>query len=155
MRTWWSVILALGACALPPLPHRRFTPLLSGRTSRCLRGLGKYLFSWSWSFSCPKLCYDSGTHHLFSPAGSVGIHFFGVCVCLQALTSLMLIGLKKSWNQIELKDVPGVSLRDTYVLFWLERVWLRRPKEATKLEPKVMEQNRFWMQICNFQAPII
>lgn len=67
----------------------------------------------------------------------------------------MLMGLKENPNQIQLKDVPGISLRDTHVLFWLERVWLRRPKEATKLEPKVMEQNLLWMEMYNFQALII
>jgi len=74
---------------------------------------------------------------------------------VQALTSLMLMGLKENPKQIQLKDVPGISLRDTHVLFWLERVWLSRPKEATNLEPKVVEQNPFWTQICSFQAPII
>lgn len=41
--------------------------LFSGRSTRCQNGLGRYLFS--WSFSCPKFC--SGTQQLSSHSGNV------------------------------------------------------------------------------------
>lgn len=53
------------------------------------------------------------------------------------------MGLKENPNLIQRKDVPGISLRDTHVLFWLEIFWLRGPKEAAKLELKVTEQIHF------------
>ncbi|KAJ7402901.1 hypothetical protein BTVI_82548 [Pitangus sulphuratus] len=52
---------------------------------------------------------------------------------LIVLTSLMLVGLKENPIQTQLKDVPGISLRDTHVLLLAREILAQKAKRSNKV----------------------